>query len=157
MKKVKKNKNKVEPIIDEYIQPIYPPYRLYVCVNCSKEDLDSKFEFTDGSSIYYSPSGSDTTEDVLNKVYNITSKGVVDAYTCYGVKIKGEEDKWAIVIVITELVDNINNTIAHESFHATHRFLDHCGVTLGEDSTECFAYMVGYIAECCHKTVDKAK
>ena len=156
MKRVKKN-NKVEHIIDKYIQPIYPPYRLYVCVNCSKEDLDNKFEFSDGSSIYYSLLESNTSEDILSKVYNIKSGAVVDAYTNYGVKLKNEEDAWAIVIVINNIDTNINNTIAHESFHAAHRFLDHCGITLGEDSTECFAYMVGYIAECCHNTVDKAK
>ena len=156
MKRVKKN-SKVKPIIDEYIQPIYPPYRLYVCINCSKEDLDSKFEFEDGSSIYYSPSEYNTTEDVLSKVYKIKSNAIVDAYTNYGVRLKGTEDEWAIVIVINNIEAGINNTIAHESFHAAHRILDHCGVTLGEDSTECFAYMVGYIAECCHKTVDKAK
>lgn len=156
MKRLKKNR-KVGPIIDEYIQPIYPPYRLYVCINCTKKDLDKKFEFSDGSSIYYGPSEAKTHEDVLSKVYHIKSGSVVDAYTNYGVKVKGKEDRWAIVIVINNIDDSINNTIAHESFHAAHRFLDHCGVTLGEDSTECFAYMVGYIAECCHKTVEKVR
>lgn len=156
MNKLKTNK-KVEPIIDEYIQPIYPPYRLYVCINCSKEDLDNKFEFSDGSSVYYDSLEPKVAEDVLSKVYNIKSGAVVDAYTNYGVKVKGEEDTWCIMIVINNIDASINNTIAHESFHAAHRFLDHCGITLGEDSTECFAYMVGYIAECCHKTIDKVK
>lgn len=134
-----KNKKK---IIDKYTQPIYVPNTLYVCRHCTKEDLDKMFNYTDAeeSSIY---------EDT-------------DSYsglTCYGVKDKTTGNLCIVILLADELdendmKDNIN-IIAHESFHAAHRILQYCSINLSDETAECFAFMVGWCAECVFKTMSK--
>lgn len=125
-------------IIDKYTQPIYIPNNIYVCKNYTKKDLDKLFEFTDHSSIY------------LEDDSNIAS-------VCYGVVDKKNDIQCIVVLLNISYGKEYKeiNTIAHEAFHVAYRLLETCGAPLDDSTNECYAYLVGWAAECIYKTAIK--
>ena len=136
---MKKNK---KLIIDKYSQPIYTPYDVYVCKNFKMEDIRNTFVWSDGAEI---------EEDELTYCKGET------LFTLYR---KDDPDK-NLCTVILLYVDEFDkgtdyaNVCAHEASHAAFRILSYCGIKLTGDTTEVFAFLEGWITECCVKTYKK--
>ena len=136
---MKKNKKLT---IDKYSQPIFTPYDVYVCKNFTMDDIRNTFVWSDGSEI----------ED--NELTCCKGETLFSLYR------KDDPDKM-LCIVILLYVDEFDkgtdyaNVCAHEASHAAFRILDYCGIKLTNDTTEVFAFMEGWITECCVKTYKK--
>lgn len=138
------NKNKHKGIIDKYEQPIYIPNNLYVCRNVDTKTLGKYFKFQDGNTIQ--PSDLEGYDGITfySMFENKTNKACIVIYLCKDSEFKGLKN-------LPEVAD----TYAHEAFHAAHRILDYCGVTLDNGSCEAYAYMVGWITKCIFTTAMK--
>jgi hypothetical protein len=135
-------KKKKKPVIDKYTQPIFPPFDLYVCKNFTEEDLKNTFVWSDGQEI---------TEEELK-----CCKGET-----LSVLYKKDDPEKNLCIIILLYVEEFEKgtdyacVCAHEASHATFRILEYCGIKLTDDTTEVFAFMEGWITECCVKTYKK--
>lgn len=134
-------KNKKELIIDKYSQPIFIPNDLYVIKNFSLEDITKLFVWSDGVEI--------TEDDIgLNK-----SQAVALA-NCYR---KDDKDRRLCTLILINKIDKdrLINTVAHESMHITQDILEYCGIPLTRDSSEIYAFTIGWVAECMYNTAKK--
>ena len=135
-------KNKKALIIDKYTQPIFPPYDLYICKNFTDDDIKNTFLWSDGEEI---------TDDELK-----TFKG--ETLSILYKKDDPEKNFCIAILLYTEYFDkgtDYVNVCSHEASHAVFRILDHCGIKLTNDTTEVFAFMQGWVTECCVKTYNK--
>ena len=135
-------KKQKQLVIDKYSQPIFTPCDLYVCKNFTEEDIRNNFTWGDGAEI----------ED--NEL--ISCKGET-----LSMVIKKDDPDKNLCIAILLYTDEFDkgtdyaNICSHEASHAAFRILDYCGIKLTNDTTEVFAFMEGWITECCVKTYNK--
>ena len=135
-------KKQKQLVIDKYSQPIFTPYDLYVCKNFTEEDIRNNFIWSDGAEI--------ENEELFSckgETLSIMTK-------------KDDPDKLLCIVILlyTDQFDkgtDYVNVCAHEASHATFRILDYCGIRLTNDTTEVFAFLEGWITECCIKTYNK--
>lgn len=129
--------DKKKCIIDKY-NTVYC-FDLYVILNPDKAIVDKKFRFRE-----------DDTSILDDKWNAYTAYTVIGAY-------EKDTDKDCIIIILNKLEDSVENanTFAHESFHAAVAILDSCYIKLTEDTNEVFAYLVGYLTGCVHKTAQE--
>lgn len=135
-------KKKKKPIIDKYTQPIFAPNILYVCKDFTEDDLRSEFLWCDGQEI---------TDEELK-----ACKG--ETLSILYRKDDPNKDLCVVILLNTEQINegtDYINVCAHEASHAAFRILDYCGIKLTNDTTEVFAFMEGWITECCVKTYKK--
>ena len=114
--------------IKEFRQPIYP-IPIWVAITSDMDALSAYFN--DGTTFPDEPIASCTC--VLRKRRNTQEAGIVIQF----------ENSAAATIKI----------IAHEATHAAGRIFERIGAEMSSD--EPFAYLVGYIAECCEKAVQQ--
>jgi len=115
--------------------PIIYPYKIWVAIGVEKSQLKHKFTMQDGDAIEYKDS----------KDYDAFTMAVQDRKT----------KKNGTVIVFTNKEIMTCNTIAHESSHATKDIFNYIGADI--DPHETFEYLLGWIAECCEKTLKTKK
>lgn len=117
-----------------------------------------------------------TTEIYPRKLWVATSwEDVKDKFTTYGeYEFKKHEDAYATtypqirrktdrskgVLIVFNLDENIGGSeivsiIAHESLHATNNIFSELGIEYGLIRDEHAAYMVGWVAKCCWKVLQK--
>lgn len=135
-------KKQKQLVIDKYSQPIFAPNDLYVCKNFTEDDIRNNFTWSDGAEIengeLFSCKG-----ETLSLMYK-----------------KDDPDKLLCIVILlyTDQFDKDTdyvNVCSHEASHATFRILDYCGIKLTNDTTEVFAFLEGWITECCVKTYNK--
>lgn len=123
-------------IIDRYDMQIYPR-KLWVATGWGKE-VTSRFKNIDGSEL----------EDVSSKAYAET----------YDVEDK-RSGHYGILIVFNDIGDRngsqIVKDISHESVHAMTRLFRVASIFPDIDNDEPMAYLVGWAAQCCWKTLQK--
>lgn len=71
------------------------------------------------------------------------------------VKKNRRKHEWGVVIQFESLEATTIKIIAHEATHAARYIFEELGADVSTD--EPFAYLVGYIAECCEKAVQQFK
>lgn len=124
-------------IIDKYDMNIYPR-KLWVATGWGKE-ITSKFKYRDGCELDDCTKTCDAvTYDVQNKI----SKS-------YGILIVFFDSER---MGGSKLVGNIS----HECVHAMTGVFMATGIKPDADNDEPMAYLVGWAAECCWKTLQKA-
>ena len=106
--------------------PVIYPRKVWVCFGATKEVLDDRFTFT-------SPLVDELFESIA--VTSICTE---------------KNTEFGGVIVWTSKKTIAINTIAHESAHVADMIFDYIGE--GTKTEECYAYLVGWVAEC----IDKA-
>ena len=136
-----KTKKKIKKCIDCYEQPIYVPAKLYVIKGCTKKDIDKVFGWNDdGTSI-------------------VPDKDFYDALVCFPVRRKGDDGYSVAIILVDEFfedpIDQQIGTAAHEALHAAQDILENCDIKLNRDTTEAYAFMVGWITKCIYTTIMK--
>ena len=135
-------KNKKTLVIDKYTQPIFPPHDLYICKNFTDDDIKNTFLWSDGEEI---------TEDEL-KIFKGETLSILYK------KDDPEKNLCVVILLCTEYFDkgtDYANVCSHEGSHAVFRILDYCGIKLTNYTTEVFAFMQGWVTECCIKTYKK--
>ena len=116
------------------------------------------------------------TEIYLRRLWVATSwNDVKDKFTTYGEydfkeeencgavtypKIKKKSSGMCGVLIVFNMNSNMGGSeivrdIAHESLHATNAIFDELGVEYGLTHDEHAAYMVGWVAKCCWKVLQK--
>lgn len=113
-------------MIHEFNPQIYPRL-LWVCFKATKEELESKFKFAG------------PIEDYWYKEGVTTSK-------CYD-----KETKLGGILVWTGKSKISINHLAHEATHVAENIFEYIGEEKKTD--ECFAYLVGWSAECIEKAM----
>ena len=135
-----KTKNKL--IIDQYYQPIFPPHYLWIAKNCTIEDIQEQFIWDDGGEI---------SKEGLDNYKGLT-------YSFVYKKDDKEKHLGVLILLNTKNFDkgtDYVNICSHEASHAVHHIMDWCSIKLCDCTTEVFAFMTGWITECCIKTYKK--
>ncbi len=128
-------------IIDEYSTPFCCRY-FCIVINPDIEVLNKRFYFLKD----------DKEKPFLNvEDYNY------DSLTLLNVKDREHNGNSTIVVIYFSSKDggDLVNTVAHEAYHVTKALMDAAQIPVSEDTEECYAYNVGYIAECYWKTLNK--
>jgi len=120
---------KKETIIHEF-DPVIYPVKIWVCISPNLEDL--KIRFKEKSS------GKDLSFDAIDEC---------DAFS-YFVKSKETNKNGILISFLGKKYCHAGN-ITHESTHAAMDIFDH--IEEKETGGEAYAYLVGWIAECCEK------
>lgn len=135
-------KNKKQFIADRYTQPIFTPYDLYVCKDFTEDDIKNTFVWSDGQEV--------TQEELTS------CKG--ETLSFLHKKDDPEKNLCIVILLYPESFDKGTDYVSvcsHEASHATFRILDYCGIKLTNDTTEVFAFVEGWVTECCVKTYKK--
>lgn len=134
-------KNKKKLIIDKYSQPIFIPNDLYIIKNYTLEDITSRFIWSDGVEIKEEELAKDKAQAVaLANLYRKDDK----------------HKTFCTAIVINDIPkDNTINAIGHESMHIAQDILEYSGIYLTKDTSETYAFTVGWICDCFYKTLKK--
>ena len=138
-----KSKKKLKSVIDCYKQPIYVPETLYIIKNTTKEQIDKLFEWKDDKSSIIE--GNEDKYDAITFGFPYSKK---DKKTCVVVVIHDnlvkEKDKLYQI-----------NVCAHEALHAAQDILEYCNITLNRETSETYAFMVGWVTQCMYETLMK--
>ena len=134
-------KNKKKLIIDKYTQPIFYPTDLYVVKNFTIEDITSRFVWSDGVEI---------TEEDLG-IHKAQAVALCPLY------LKDDKSRTLCSVILVNGIQSGStiNVVSHESMHIAQDILEHSGIGLTRDTSEVYAYMVGWISDCFYKTVKK--
>ncbi len=128
-------------IIDEYSTPFCCRY-FCIVINPDIEVLNKRFYFL--------------KDDKEEPILTIDSYSYV-SLTLLDVRDREHNDNPTIVVIYfsSKDEDDLVNTVAHEAFHVTSAMMTAANIPMSEDTEECYAYNVGYIAECYWKTLNK--
>lgn len=132
-------------IIDEYPTPF-----------CSKSFyVAAKPTATQLNDMFYKQAESGEYEDLVADEKDLKA---YDACTIMGAYRKSDNTPHVLVCYDHSHGEgDLINTIAHESVHATKAILESSDTPLTDDTEECWAYNVGYTAECMWNTISKLK
>lgn len=134
--------SKAKLIIDEYITP-FASKSFYVAAKPTAEQLNSMFyKLIDNEQKPLIDSDADLHE--------------YDACTILGAYRKSDDTPHVVIAYDhSHGVPDLVNTVAHESVHAAKAILESSDIELSDDTEECYAYHVGYTAECMWRTINK--
>lgn len=117
-------------MIHEFNPQIYPRL-LWVCFKATRKELEDKFNFTGPIEDYWYKEGV-TTSKCTNKETGLGG-----------------------ILVWTGKTKISTNYISHEAVHVASMIFEYIGEEQKTD--ECFAYLVGWVAECIEKAMKNFK
>lgn len=134
-------------IIDEYPTPFCCKY-FCIVINPDMEVLNKRF--------YFLKDDKDDKDDKEKPFLNVEDYNY-DSLTLINVRDREHNGNSTIVVVYFNSKDreDLVNTVAHEAFHVVSALMTAANIPMSEDTEECYAYNVGYIAECYWKTLNK--
>ena len=136
---------KKQPHLDTYTT-VYPIDIVVANEYVTAKQLQELFTYSDGSEI---------EDSFLDKSYTATTVGF------FRRRSDGKLVSFIVYLRDTDVKTDIKadrvNTYAHEAAHAAMDIFKYIGATISSytDDQEAFAYLIGYIAECIYKTVNK--
>ena len=87
----------------------------------------------------------DGTEETLDKIDDNNAAAITDHIFMPSI------DRGGVIIRFRSKKDMTPDVVAHEATHAAIMIFDYCGCRISPDNQEPFAYLVGWIVECCMK------
>lgn len=128
---------KKKPIIDKY-DPIIYPRLLYVCKNCTEEDINKLFVGRGGEYIRLGNSYFMYTVPAINKKTNK-----------YVVLVIIHDD------VVKESIEDQVSYCAHEADHVNFSICDDIDLSIPTSAQEASAYLTGWGTKCIFTTLKK--
>lgn len=125
-------------IIHQFDPVIYPS-RIWVGINPSFEDVESKFW---------------GLTDQMERIPITKDQHEVDCFTIARTHaVTSKEDGWVGLFVSIHKLKRLDTkTICHESAHCADFICENFGIQTGSfDGGEAYAYLIGWIAECIEK------